>query len=178
MRSRLAGREVARAVPAILTRLCPSSRCSLFFLYLLGRVARCFLAAACCLAARRARAQLPPPARGKWPCRQSIPCNILPQRYHSLQHSTHTVACTPPKEAEICKSTFSTRRVRHKAQPSAEDSGRCSGAAARWLITPKRPGATCGAGEEYQEKYGPHGLTKKKGVLHPEQTHRRYDHRR
>jgi hypothetical protein len=76
----------------------------------------------------------------------------------SLQHSTHTVACTPPKEAEICKSTFSTRRVRHKAQPSAEDSGRCIGAAARWLITPKRPGATCGAGEEYQEKYGPHGL--------------------
>jgi hypothetical protein len=62
------------------------------------------------------------------------------------------VAGTPPKEAEIGKSTFSTRRVRHK------DSGRCSGAAARWLITPKRPGATCGAGEEYQEKYGPHGL--------------------
>ena len=53
VRSRLAGREVARAVPAILTRLCPSSRCSLFFLYLLGRVARCFLADACCLAARR-----------------------------------------------------------------------------------------------------------------------------
>ena len=68
------------------------------------------------------------------------------------------VAGTPPKEATICKSTFSTRRVRHKAQPSAEDSGRCSGAAARWFVTPKRPGATCGAGEEYQEKYGPHGL--------------------
>ena len=60
--------------------------------------------------------------------------------------------------AAICKSTFCTRRARHKAQPSAEDSGRCSGAAARWFVTPKRPGATCGAGEEYQEKYGPHGL--------------------
>jgi hypothetical protein len=47
------------------------------------------------------------------------------------------------------------QRVRHKAQPSAADSGRCSGAAARWFITPKRPGATCGAGEEYQGKYGP-----------------------
>jgi hypothetical protein len=66
----------------------------------------------------------------------------------------------PPKEAAICKSTFSisTRRVRHKAQPSAEDPGRCSGAAASWLIIPKIPGATCGAGEEYQEKYAPHGL--------------------
>ena len=81
--------------------------------------------------------------------RDIIVCNTAPMQ----------VAGTPPKEAEIGKSTFSTRRVRHKAQPSAEDSGRCSGAAARWLITPKRPGATCGAGEEYQEKYGPHGLS-------------------
>ena len=75
------------------------------------------------------------------------------------------MACTPPKEAEIRKSTFSTRRVCHKAQPSAEDSGRCSGAAARWLVTPKRPGATCGAGEEYQEKYGPHGLSLLPSIL-------------
>ena len=69
LRSSQAGLEVAWASPAILTRLCPSSRAFSFSIcYLLGRVARCFLAAACCLAARRARAQLPPPARGKWPC--------------------------------------------------------------------------------------------------------------
>ena len=68
------------------------------------------------------------------------------------------MACSSSRRLQSTNPTFSTRRVSHKAQPSAEDSGRCSGAAARWLITPKRPGATCGAGEEYQEKYGPHGL--------------------
>jgi hypothetical protein len=50
---------------------------------------------------------------------------------------------------------FATRRSPAQRTPAGVAALR----AARWLITPKRPGATCGAGEEYQEKYGPHGLS-------------------
>ena len=79
--------------------------------------------------------------------RDIIVCNTAPMQ----------VAGTPPRRLKSANPPF-RQEYSHKAQPSAEDSGRCSGAAARWFITPKRPGATCGAGEEYQEKYGPHGL--------------------
>jgi hypothetical protein len=79
--------------------------------------------------------------------RDIILCNTAPIRW-PVSRPRRLQSANPPL----------TRRARHKAQPSAEDSGRCSGAAARWFITPKMPGATCGAGEEHQEKYGPHGL--------------------